>query len=465
MNDVWHWILTIILFILSFGLLIVIHELGHFSMAKLFKVYCQEFSVGFGPKLLRVRKKGHETYFAIRAIPLGGYVSMYGEDIELEDGVTIPKERSLEGIKRWKKAIIMVAGITLNALLALTLFAISNIAFPKIYVTTYLHVSENSTITNLVDNDKIQPIGPSAASDKRVTIYDNIVYTNEDGSKETKTYAGSFYILNDDVEYDGNKYVLCWAPNANNYEPKLIDSLSLFLADSTGQIAKTKTFKEWEETYNYKLTNYPDVTHKFNAYSGVNVDVSMDVVSEDNTVKNVTFKMESVDDGNGNFSFKDLGVTNKLQEYWLPFGERVQNTFSDFGSASVAVFQGLGQLFTGGFKNLSGVVGIFQMSANVLSNYTFATYLYFWGLISVNLAIFNLLPFPGLDGWALLVTGVEGAVNAIKRKRFNAAHENDEYVEWKIPSKVKNIVSMIGLIILFILMFVIVGFDIARIVG
>ena len=116
--NAWQWILSILLFIFSFGLLIVIHEFGHFSTAKLFNVYCQEFSIGFGPKLLKVRKEGHETYFSIRAIPLGGYVSMYGEGAELEEGVTLPPSRSIDGIARPKRAIVMAAGITLNALLA-----------------------------------------------------------------------------------------------------------------------------------------------------------------------------------------------------------------------------------------------------------------------------------------------------------------------------------------------------------
>ena len=76
--SVWQWILSIVLFIFSLGVLIVIHELGHFSMAKLFNVYCQEFSIGFGPALLHKRKKGKETSFSIRAVPLGGYVSKIG---------------------------------------------------------------------------------------------------------------------------------------------------------------------------------------------------------------------------------------------------------------------------------------------------------------------------------------------------------------------------------------------------
>lgn len=76
----WDWIVSVILFVVSLSALISIHELGHLSMAKLFKVYCFEYSIGFGPALLHKRRKGGETYFSIRAIPFGGYVSMFGEE-------------------------------------------------------------------------------------------------------------------------------------------------------------------------------------------------------------------------------------------------------------------------------------------------------------------------------------------------------------------------------------------------
>ena len=125
----------------------------------------------------------------------------------------------------------------------------------------------------------------------------------------------------------------------------------------------------------------------------------------------------------------------------------MKNTFADFGSASVAVFRGIGMLFTGGIRNMSGFVGIFNYSAQLYGAYTFSTYLYFWGLISINLAIFNLFPFPGLDGWQILVTTVEG----ISKK--------------KIPDKVKSIVSIVGLVLIFALMIAVVAMDILRIAG
>ena len=68
------------MFIIGLLFLITIHEFGHFIFAKLFGVYCFEFSIGFGKKVIRRKKKYSETFFCIGVVPLGGYVAMYGED-------------------------------------------------------------------------------------------------------------------------------------------------------------------------------------------------------------------------------------------------------------------------------------------------------------------------------------------------------------------------------------------------
>ena len=196
----YEWILSILLFIVSLGALITIHEAGHLSMAKVFKVYCHEFSIGFGPALLHKRKQGHETYFSIRAVPLGGYVAMYGEEgQEFEEGLQIPEERSLEGVKKWKKAIIVSAGVILNAILALVLIAISNFCFPVISVTTSTNVAPNSIAeqAGMVADDNIQFIYPASCvkDDKISPIY--YEYTTED----KVIHAGNFFIIDTNILY------------------------------------------------------------------------------------------------------------------------------------------------------------------------------------------------------------------------------------------------------------------------
>src|SRR5574344_3116155 len=124
--------LTILVLIVMLGILIATHEAGHLFMAKKFGVYCEEYSIGFGPKLFSHKRKGGETTFSVRAIPLGGYVSMYGEaSVEPnEEGKVIPPERSLEGIKPWKRCLVLVAGIVVNLILSFLFCLIYATCFP-----------------------------------------------------------------------------------------------------------------------------------------------------------------------------------------------------------------------------------------------------------------------------------------------------------------------------------------------
>ena len=115
-------ILYILLFLVFLSILIIVHELGHLAAAKAFNVYCLEYSIGMGPLIFKHKRKNGETQFSIRGIPFGGYVSMYGEGVELPEGVEIPESRSLNGVKWWKRGIILIAGVTMNAVLALIFF-------------------------------------------------------------------------------------------------------------------------------------------------------------------------------------------------------------------------------------------------------------------------------------------------------------------------------------------------------
>lgn len=114
--------MTVIYFLILLSLIIIIHEFGHFITAKMFHVFVYEFSIGMGPCLFK--HKGKETQFSIRAIPIGGYVSMAGE----EDGdaaypdVEVPAGRRLTEKKPWQKIIIMLAGVFNNFVLAYLIF-------------------------------------------------------------------------------------------------------------------------------------------------------------------------------------------------------------------------------------------------------------------------------------------------------------------------------------------------------
>lgn len=100
--------LTVIISILVFGLLIFIHELGHYVFARIFKVTIIEFSIGMGPKLLEYKSKKTGINYAIAAIPFGGYVAMAGEDSDSDDPNSFDKKPA------WQRLIITLAGATVN---------------------------------------------------------------------------------------------------------------------------------------------------------------------------------------------------------------------------------------------------------------------------------------------------------------------------------------------------------------
>lgn len=110
-------------FVVLLGVIIFIHEFGHFVVAKMFHVYVGEFALGMGPKLFSYQ--GKETLYSLRAIPLGGFCQMAGEvgnELEGELVVDVPKERTIKGIAKWKQILVMIAGIAMNFLLAWVIF-------------------------------------------------------------------------------------------------------------------------------------------------------------------------------------------------------------------------------------------------------------------------------------------------------------------------------------------------------
>lgn len=143
---------TAIITILMFIAIILIHEFGHFITAKMFKVKVNEFSIGMGPKLFQ--KKGKETMYSVRALPIGGYVSMEGEDDNSDE------PRAFCNQKAWKRLIIVSAGAILNLILGLIL--IMFVMFPKdsVATNTIAQFKENSISQNsgLQVNDTIKKI-------------------------------------------------------------------------------------------------------------------------------------------------------------------------------------------------------------------------------------------------------------------------------------------------------------------
>ncbi|MDP3044771.1 MAG: site-2 protease family protein, partial [Bacillota bacterium] len=110
---------TAIAAIVIFGILIFIHELGHFAVAKRAGILVHEFALGFGPKLFSFKRDG--TEYALRAVPLGGFVRMAGMDPHEED---VERHQSFQHKPLWQRMAVIFAGPFMNFVLAAVLFAV-----------------------------------------------------------------------------------------------------------------------------------------------------------------------------------------------------------------------------------------------------------------------------------------------------------------------------------------------------
>ncbi len=529
-------VLYILLFIVCLSTLIMVHEAGHLITAKIFKVYCFEYAIGFGPKLFSFKRKNGETFFSLRAIPFGGFVSMYGEEATVPDGLVIPKERSLLSKKKWQRAIIYVAGVTMNFILALTIFFVYEVAFPN-YTARVGHITvKKDSIAEsigLKSKDYLYTPTLSYDSDNYFVFYDDDSIITYGDSSITYSYFGYNYyqmtlkdtkvanksvafeklvfgelvdtypdfnwqdVLNND--YSGEEVVngtisgfLRASKVTPNKEGKEIisytakigltenyldeDKGELLVAEITLSVDEYKTFKlvpmgseiylsgdmTTKSSVNTLIANqyempYPNVTNNLltNKKSGqipTHIEINAYVLDESAPNKRgekKSFGSLELVESNGRFTLpKDFGLYMQLDQSYNDFGSAVKQTFEDFGFSSSAIIRGLGSLFTSkeGWQNVGGIIAIGVSTTQVLQQNGFGQFLFYWALISVNLGIVNLLPFPGLDGWQLLVLAVEG----IFRK--------------EIPAKVKNIISLVGVIILLSLMVLIVIKDIITVI-
>ena len=408
-------ILYILLFLVFLSILIIVHELGHLAAAKAFNVYCLEYSIGMGPLLFKHKRKNGETQFSIRGIPFGGYVSMYGEGVPLPEGVEIPESRSLNGVKWWKRGIILIAGVTMNALLAITFFFISN-CLPQ-QDLTYINqvaISESSEAYNaglrsqdVIKMDEYAYYDDVSKVNKTFYLLDNKTTLNDDASKEYATCV-NFSTLSNFKHLDFSEYIFIYELKAEE--------------------------KDGNTTYVPDFTKYIEPA----SFASANIHLTKRVPGPDNKLvdgETLTIKISQKDGAISSF-----GMSLYLEKVQLNAGQAFVKSFKDFGESSVALVKAIGELIfkPSSWQNVGGIIAVGYETTGVLQNFGFAKFLYVWAFISVNLAIFNLLPFPGLDGWQLLVLIIE-----------TVAHK-------KIPEKVKNIVSFIGLGLLLLLMGVIV---------
>ena len=344
-------ILTLLLFILILGLIVFVHELGHFLWAKSFGVYIYEFSIGMGPVLLSKKGKDGINY-NIRALPIGGFVSMAGE--VYEDDTGIPKERFLCNKPVWQRVIVMAAGVINNFVLAIVLL----LAMAFIWGST-----------------EVRPIVESV--------------------KENYPFAEAGIKSGDRIL------------KVNNYKVNSWDEVQLVM------YYKTKS-----DVYTFKIK------HK-------------DGKVEDYKITPIKEKLE-----NG-YERKVIGVEygTETKGFW----NKIVYAFRSFGATVNTMKLTFAGLFTGkiSVNELSGPVGIYSAVGERVKYGVYAV-LDLVVLLTINVGVINILPFPAFDGgriFFLLIEKIKGS---------------------PVNSKFENTCHTIGFILLMILIIYVTIHDIIK---
>lgn len=158
-----HIVWNILMVVIAFSILVIIHELGHFTLAKLNGVKVEEFAIGMGPKLFGIN--GKETLYSFRAVPIGGYVKMLGEEEESSD------EKSFSNKSPAQRLSIVAAGPIMNFILAIVLFAaVSSLSGYLIPVVSKVVSQSPAMQAGIQQGDKILEV-----NDSRISTWDDFI--------------------------------------------------------------------------------------------------------------------------------------------------------------------------------------------------------------------------------------------------------------------------------------------------
>jgi len=367
-------IVTILVFLILISLLVLIHEFGHFWVAKKFGIKVEEFGFGFPPKALSI-KKG-ETEYSINWLPIGGFVKMYGEDeagagrIDLSQKHLKAKDKDADRAyfskTAWQRAGVVVAGVVMNALLAIVIFyaflSLSGfkVELPLITKHTFIGASQNNeTFVSIVSKDSpVEKAGMKAPA--KILSVDGISMQSSD---EIRNYINS---------HKGTKIALTWQ------DISISNNKLNFGKIHTGTLVPRKNPPANQGAIGVGFSEVAILEYKTPAqkiFSGI------------------------------------IHPINLMSYNFDIMGTLIQASLKEKSVAPVS-------------EGVSGPVGIYSLVGNILDLPSFKEkviqILNLAGILSISLAFFNVLPIPALDGGRLFFILIE----AVSGKKVNQKFEN-----------------------------------------
>lgn len=434
-------VVSIIIAIVILGILILVHEFGHFIVAKKNGVFVKEFSIGFGPRIVSHVSKKSGTRFSWKAIPFGGSCQMLGA-FEDEDDDT-DDERSYDKKSVWARMSITLAGPVFNFLLAfvLAVIVVGTTGYDPARVTA---VAEGSPAyeAGLREGDIITKYNGSGIDFGREIYLENYIHPAEKDKPVKITYKrdgkkNKIEIIPEEYEY----YVMGLSYYANEAPAEIAEVTKGSPLDAAG-IRKGDIITAIDGT---AIKTGEDLSAYFDEHelTGKELDVSythrgVELETKIKPEKAQTYRM---------------GFTYNMENEKANAGQTIKYSFAELKYQIVSVFKSLGVLFSGkgSLDMLSGPVGIVEVigttyDASAPSGFStvLINMLSIIILLSTNLGVINLLPFPALDGGKFILLIIE----AIRGK--------------PIKKKYEGIITMVGAVLIMLLAVVVLVNDVLK---
>ena len=417
-------IVTIITFILVFGILVLVHEYGHYYFAKRAGILVREFSIGMGPKIWWTRKNG--TTYTVRLLPVGGYVRLAGSDDEdeLRPGTPVTLQLNQDD-----------QVVTINASSKATLFQgipmqlVASDLVDGLWVKGYVNGDESELKTYPVNHDAmvvehngtVVQIAPRDVQFRSASLPARMM-TNFAGPMNNFILSLLVFII--------LGFTLTGVPTNSNQIGKVnagsvAAKAGLVAGDRITKVNSTKV-ANWAELAT-NLSNKPNQQVKL-------------IYTHKGETKTTTVRPQAVKQGK-----ETVGQIGILEQQEKGIRARLMFGWQQFIQAGTLIFAVLGHMFTHGFSlnDLGGPVAIYAGTSQATALGVNGV-LNFLAPLSINLGIVNLLPIPALDGGKLLLNIIEAVIRR------------------PIPEKAEGIVTMLSSMILLVLMILVTWNDIQR---
>ena len=414
--------LGILTFILVFGIIVVVHEFGHFYFAKKSGILVREFAIGMGPKIFaHIGKDG--TAYTIRILPLGGYVRMagWGDDTtEIKTGTPVSLTLTDDGkVKR-----INLSGKKLDQTalpMQVTQFDFEDKLFIRGLVLEEektFAVDHDATVVE-ADGTEVR-IAPLDVQYQNATIWGKLI-TNFAGPMNNFILGVVvFWIL---IFMQGGVRDV----DTNQFHVMPQGALAKVGVPETAQITKIGS---------HEISNWESLTQAVEAETKDQTAPTLDVtISENGSDKQVTVTPE---ESQGRYL---LGVQPGIKSDFVSMFVGGFTTAADSALRILSALKNL--IFQPDLNKLGGPVAIFKASSDAAKN-GIENVLYFLALISINIGIFNLIPIPALDGGKIVLNILE----AIRRK--------------PLKQEIETYVTLAGVVIMVVLMIAVTWNDIMR---